>query len=81
MMKIKATLSGREVLVLGLSHANLDRLRADGLKGYIKIDGKEIDIPFDILITAAEREAVMMRAFADGIGEGTKVHIDKRFKS
>jgi hypothetical protein len=81
MMKIKATLGGRETLIIGLSHANLDKLRADGLTAKILIDGKELGIPIDVWITAAEDEGVMMRAFQEGITEGTKVHIDKRFKS
>lgn len=81
MMKIKATLGGRETLILGLSHANLDRLRADGLTAKILIDGREIGIGIDIWITAAEDEGVMIRAFQEGITEGTKVRIDKRLKS
>jgi len=81
MMKIKATIGDRELLVLGLSHANLDRLRAQGLTGKIVVDGKELGLPVDIWITAAENEAVMLRSFQDGIQAGTKVHIDKRLKS
>ena len=81
MMKIKAQLGGRETLILGLSHANLDKLRADGLTGKIVIDGRQIGIGLDIWITAAEDEGVMMRAFQEGITEGTKVHIDERLKS
>lgn len=80
MMKIKAMLHGREVLILGLSHGNLDKLRADGLDGYIKIDGGEIGIPFDIMITAGESEATMLKFFQAGIGPGTKLHIDDKVK-
>jgi hypothetical protein len=81
MIKIKATIGDRELLVIGLSHANLDRLRSDGLTAKIAIDGKELGLNVDIWITAAADEGVMMRAFQEGITEGTKLHIDKRFKS
>lgn len=82
MMKIRATVPrlGGDVLILGLSHGNLDRLRADGLTGYIRVEGNELGLPVDILITAAPTERDMMKAFADGVHDGTKVHIDKRFK-
>lgn len=82
MMKIRAEVPslGGDVLIVGLSHANLDRLRQDGLNGHIRIDGKELGIAFDILLTAAPTERDMMRAFADGVSAGTKVHIDPRLK-
>lgn len=81
---IKATATGkngRKYLVIGLSHRNLDRLRADGLKGFIKIEGKEMDLPIDILITAAETEAVITHALGDLIGPDTKVHMSEKLKS
>lgn len=81
MMKIRTMFRGRRTVILGLSHNNLDRLRADGLEGHMKIDGTELGIDFDILITAAVDERAMIEAFADGITGGTKVRIDKRFKS
>lgn len=82
MMKIKTpNFRGKPAVVLGLSHANLDRLRADGLNGHIHIKGEELQIPFDIVITAAETEGVMLQAFQEGIQAGTKVAIDKRLKS
>lgn len=80
MMKLKGTFRGREMVVLGLSHANLDRLRADGLSGYIQISGDELGIAFDILITAAENERVMLEAFADGIVAGTILRISDKLK-
>jgi hypothetical protein len=70
---------GTRVVLLGLSHANLDRLRSMGLSGYIEIKAADMDIPHDILITAAETEQVLLEAFAGGIGPNTKVHIDKKF--
>lgn len=77
MMKIRKD----NLVVLGLSHANLDRLRADGLSGGIKISGADLGIPIDIMITAAETEVKMLEAFTSGIGPDTKVSIDKRLKS
>lgn len=81
MMKIKADGPNGPVVVLGLSHANIDKLRSDGLSGAIKIDAKELGIPLDIWITAAETEQVMIDAFEGCITPQTKLHIDKRFKS
>lgn len=49
------------LLLLGLSHANLDRLRADGLNGAIRIKGKDIGLPIEIWITAAETEDAIAR--------------------
>lgn len=82
MMKIKThSKDGRPVVLLGFSHGNLDRLRADGLSGYIEIKAESLDIPFDILITAAETEQALLRAFEGGIGPNTKLRIDPRLKS
>lgn len=69
------------LVVLGLSHANLDRLRADGLDGFIRIAGEELGIDITILITAGETEQAMMEHFAASVGPDTKVNIDPRFKS
>lgn len=81
MMKIKARVGDRALIVLGLSHANLDRLRADGLNGCIKVDGKQLGIDVDIWITAASTEAEMVETFGGVIGPETTVRIDKRLKS
>lgn len=68
-------------VLLGLSHANLDRLRSDGLKGGIHVKGADIGIDVDIFITAAPTEAVLLEAMGGMIGPDTKLHIDKRLKS
>ena len=81
MVKIKTIVDGRVVLLLGLSHANLDDLRATGLNGCVKVADPELEMPFEIWITAAETEQVMLQSFATGIKEGTKLRIDRRFKS
>lgn len=81
MLKIRATMGDdREVLILGLSHANLDRLRADGLKDFIEIKGAELGLPVDILITAAATNEALFAAFESGIGPETKVHLGEKLK-
>lgn len=78
--RIKGT-KGEDLVLLGLSFANLDRLRADGLKGFIKISAADIGgAPFDIMITAAPTEADMAVMMAEFIGPHTKVHIDDKLK-
>lgn len=73
---------GRDVLLIGLSHANLDRLRADGLDGAIKIEAKD-GWPVTILITAAPTEADIANALigSDLVGPDTKINIDPKLKT
>ena len=81
MMKVKATIGDKPVVILGLSWANLDKLRLDDLDGAIKIDGKPLGLGADVWITAAPTEQQMMELFAAGVGPETVLHIDKRLKS
>jgi len=81
MMKVKAIIGQKSVIIFGLSWANLDQLRKDGLDGAIKIDGKQLGLSVDIWITAAPTERQMMDLFSAGIGPDTNLHIDKRLKS
>ena len=72
---IKATMTaddGRTVLLIGLSHKNLDRLKADGLKGYIPI--RDIGLPIDVLITAGSTEAEITEGLKQFIGPDTVIH-------
>lgn len=71
----------RKVLLLGLSHINLDKLREHGLDGFIKVDGDEVGVPFDVLITAGETEASMMQGLSALVGPDTKLHIADKLKS
>lgn len=71
---------GRTLVVLGLSDANLDRLRAQGLNGGIKINGSELGIDCDILITSASTEVEITQELARFIGPSTDVKISKRLK-
>lgn len=81
MMKATATAAdGRTIVVLGLSHANLERLRQQGLSGFINVAGHDLGIPFDVMITAAPTERDLLEAFQQLIGPDTKLHIDKRLK-
>jgi hypothetical protein len=72
---------GRDMLYVGLSFGNLDKFRAQPLDTYIRIDGKELDLPFDVMIFSGETEAQMADLMASGFGPGTKVHISDRLKS
>ena len=81
---IKATVTtreGRKQLMIGLSFGNLDRFRAEPCDTFIKIDGKEMELPFDVLIFSGETEAHMETMFAETITEKTVVHIDPKLKS
>ena len=82
MIKATATSAdGRKLVLLGLSHSNLDKLRADGLKGFIRVDGKEMGIDCDIMITADVDEHALAQALARYVGPDTKVHISDKLKS
>jgi len=81
-MKATATQgNGRKLLILGLSNANLDRLRADGLDGAIKVDGKEMGIPFDVIVTSGPTESDIFAAFENVLGPRTKIHVSDKLKS
>lgn len=71
---------GRTILVIGLSHGNLARLRADGLNGHIRIDGKSKNLPIDIMISAAETEFDIARSLQAFVTADTKVFVDPKLK-
>lgn len=72
---------GRDMLYVGLSFGNLDKFRAQPLDTYIRIDGKEVGLPFDVMIFSGETEAQMTDMMAGGFGPDTKVHVSGRLKS
>jgi hypothetical protein len=81
---IKATMTqpdGRTLLTLGLSFGNLDKFRAEPGDTFIRIDGKSMGLPIDVMIFSGETEAHMQELMKDSIGPKTKVHIDPRLKS
>lgn len=79
---IKATAKGadgRDLLVIGLSFGNLDRFREQPGDTFIRIDGKEIGLPVDVVIFSGETEAKLSEYIP--IGPGTKVNVSDRLKS
>jgi hypothetical protein len=81
MIKATATLGDRTLLMIGLSFGNLAKFRAEPGDTYIKIDGKEMKLPIDVLIFSGETEADMQKMMAHSIGPDTIVHIDPKLKS
>jgi len=81
MLKAKMIVGTREVLLLGLTFGNLDRLRAGPGDDHIVIEGDDIGIEFDIWIVAGETEAALEKLIAPGIGPDTKVNISSRIKN
>lgn len=79
MMKAMATAKdGTQLLVLGLSFANLDKFRAEPGDTYIKIKGKDVGLPVDVMIISGRTEADL--ASMVSIGPDTKVFIDDKLK-
>jgi hypothetical protein len=81
MIKARATINGRKTLILGLSFGNLDRFRAEPGDTYIKVDGREVDMPFDVLIISGETEAAITDTLSASIGPDTKVTISDKQKN
>jgi hypothetical protein len=81
---IKATLTdagGKTVLMLGLSFNNLNKFYREPGDTFIRIDGKEMGLPIDVLIFSGKTEADMAKIVEDRIGPNTIVHIDPKLKS
>ena len=79
-MTLRAETKGKPVrlVVLGLSHGNLDRLR----QGHpITVDGGEVGLPgVELLIFSGETEQSMAREVAEFIGPETATKIDPRLR-
>lgn len=77
MLKMRTQLSdGRELLILGLSHLNLERLKAEQP---IAFRGDTVGLPgIEILIFAGETEQSMARDMAEFVGPNTRVSISNR---
>jgi hypothetical protein len=73
--------TGKKVLVLGLSFANLDKFRAEPGDTYIRIIGRELGLPIDIMLISGETEAHLAETLAGGIGPDTKVHVSRGSKN
>ena len=81
MIKATATQGDRTVLMVGLSFGNLDKFRAEPGDTFIRIDGRAMGLPIDVLIFSGKTEADMQAMMAGGVGPDTKVHIDPKLKS
>ena len=81
MIKATATLGDRKLLMIGLSHGNLRKFMAEPGETFIKIDGKEMELPIDVLIFSGRTEADMQKMMAHSIGPETVVHIDPKLRS
>lgn len=81
MIKARGSINGHDTIFLGLSFANLAKLKANPLDDHILIKGKDLSLPFDIIITAGETEAAIAHMIEPLIGPHTKVHVDDKLKS
>lgn len=64
---------GRDTIILGLSHGNLDRLRAGEP---IKFDGTPYGFAGDVLIFAGETEISMARKLGMGTDPDIRIHAE-----
>lgn len=82
MIKASATTAdGRNLLVIGLSFGNLDKFRTKPGDTYIKIDGREMGLPTDVLIFSGATEADCAETIKAFIGPETNVVVSDRLKS
>lgn len=81
MIKATATAGDRKIMVIGLSFGNLDKFRSEPGETFIRIDGKEMGLPIDVLIFSGETEAHCAESIRGHIGPETKVHIDPKLRS
>jgi len=72
---------GRTIMMIGLSFRNLEKFRDQPGETYIRVDGKEMGLPLDVLIFSGETEAHCAEYISGAIGPDTKVHTDPRLKS
>jgi hypothetical protein len=80
MIKATGKYKGHDTLFIGLSFGNLDRFRAQPMDTFITVDGKEMGLPFNVLIFSGESEALMAEMMTGGFSPDTKVHIDPKSK-
>ena len=81
MLKAKAVFNGKDAVILGLSFSNLAALRAEAGETYLHIEGKELEIPFDIIIISGKDEPAMVRFLRPAIGPNTKMNISLKSRS
>ena len=81
---IKATATGpdgRTILLIGLSFGNLDKFRAEPGETFIRVEGKALGIPIDLMIFSGETEAHCAESISGSIGPTTKIIIDPKLRS
>lgn len=81
---IKATgksITGKDMLIIGLSHVNLDKFMKEPLNTFIHINGAEIGMPFDVMIFSGKTEADMAELISKGFTPETKVTVSERSKN
>jgi hypothetical protein len=72
---------GRKLLLLGLSFANLDRFKQQPLDTFIRINGREMGLDFDVMLISGATEADMATVVSYALTPDAKVHVDDRLKS
>lgn len=71
----------RNILLVGLSFSNLDKLRAGPRDNFINISGRDTgDIPLDVIIFAGETESAMTDYMQEFISDKTKITISPKLK-
>ena len=74
MIKASITKNFKTLILVGLSHRNLDKLREDGMDGFIPVDCGELGLPgVEILITAAPTEDDLKEGLKQFVGPETMV--------
>jgi hypothetical protein len=81
MLKARAEMGGRTVIMIGLSFGNLRKFMAEPGDTFIKIDGKEMNLPVDVLLFSGETEARLTELIQKGISSHTIVRVDPKLKS
>lgn len=82
MIKASAKLKdGRDLLTVGLSFANLDKFRAAPGDTFIRIEGREMDLSFDVMIFSGATEADCAKSIEALIGPETKTTTSDRLKN
>jgi hypothetical protein len=78
MIKAKGTdpRTGRTILFLGLSFANLDKFKSAPRDTFIRVNGADVGVPIDIVILSGETEEKIAEAM---IGPDTIIHDFKEY--
>lgn len=80
MIKATGTLDGRNILMIGLSFGNLDKFRSEPSETFIRIDGKEMGLPIDVMIFSGETDTHCAESLQGAVGPDTKVYVDPKLR-